>query len=304
MADIFISHSEVDSSIVIKIAKSLEEKNFTTWYYERDFVACATHIETTGKEIERCKAFIVLISKASLNSDYVFHELLRAVERKIKLIPILIDIKFSTLEKEKPLWSKALGFTVAINWEDNNSENTLNKLSQGIVNLFPSRSYQSALSLGASLALEISLSDLETLEAIKRHHDYIKWIQESIINTIDQSARQLGWVVQLPVPGDIIKDPDIQYQKLLKVIIPYLNDSKLRDPLIEAAFMIGICGLLLSSRDLSRSSVINDPNIRQTINSLRKSVSQFNTFISEEEIVKKASVTKDLFEYLKSILPD
>ncbi|SDU66733.1 toll/interleukin-1 receptor domain-containing protein, partial [Desulfobacula phenolica] len=132
MSDIFLSCSEKDKKIAKIISDHLEKEGLTTWYYYRDFIPGVKNLQSTGKEIDTCKAVIVLVSESSLNEDFVFPEILCAVEKNKNLLPVLIGISFDELKALKPKWINAFGYTVSIEWDSTNSFDILGKITHGL----------------------------------------------------------------------------------------------------------------------------------------------------------------------------
>jgi hypothetical protein len=117
MADIFISYAEQDRSVAEQIGCTLPGFGYSTWFYHRDYVPGVQHLETTKQQIEAASVAIILVSRASLGSDFVFPELLHVVALRKHMMPVLIDIRYDELEREKPRWVTALGFSVAVSWD-------------------------------------------------------------------------------------------------------------------------------------------------------------------------------------------
>jgi hypothetical protein len=137
MADIFISYAESDRSIAEQIGEIIPGFGYTTWFYHRDCVPGVLHLETTMHQIEAASVVIVLVSRSSLGSDFVFPEVLHTVALHKPLIPVLIDIQYNELEREKPRWTTAFGFSVAITWT--NGDEALFAILRGVVALIGER---------------------------------------------------------------------------------------------------------------------------------------------------------------------
>lgn len=114
MADIFISHSNKDETIVREIAGSLEKEGFTTWYYERDSVALAHQLEQEAQVIKECRAIIVLVSQHSTDSDEVNDELILTRSFRKPILPVFHNIDHPGLKQRKPEWLLIFGDTVAV----------------------------------------------------------------------------------------------------------------------------------------------------------------------------------------------
>ncbi len=118
MAEVFISYAEADRTLAERLGETLPLLGYSTWYYHRDYIPGVLHLETTKKQIEAASVFLVVISPASLESDFVFPELLHAVAVRKHLVPILCNIRYGQLEVIKPRWVTALGFAVAVEWSE------------------------------------------------------------------------------------------------------------------------------------------------------------------------------------------
>lgn len=116
MPEVFISYAEADRPLAERLGESLPLIGYSTWYYHRDYIPGILHLETTKKQIEAASVFLVIISPASLESDFVFPELLHAVAVRKHLVPVLAKIRYNELEHLKPRWITALGFAVAVEW--------------------------------------------------------------------------------------------------------------------------------------------------------------------------------------------
>ena len=114
MHDIFISHAEEDDCITLEIAETLEKEGYSTWYYERDGILGKDHFMETGEAIERCKAFILLISPHSIVSFQVEEEAKQARESRKFIIPILHNISYSDFIAQQPHWRYIIGTKIAI----------------------------------------------------------------------------------------------------------------------------------------------------------------------------------------------
>jgi len=129
MADIFISYTDSDRSIAEQIGEIIPGFGYTTWYYHRDFVPGPLHLETTKCEIEAASITVVLVSRAAFDSDFVFPEVLHAVSSHKVLLPVLLDVTYHELEKEKPRWITAFGFSTGVPW--GNGDSCLVKIIEG-----------------------------------------------------------------------------------------------------------------------------------------------------------------------------
>lgn len=114
MSDIFISHVEEDVGIALGIALGLEQARYSTWCYELDSVPGQSYLVMTAQAIEESAALVVLGSVHSLGSRQVTVELVRGHETNKHLIPVLVGITHSDLQKRQPEWRQALGATTSV----------------------------------------------------------------------------------------------------------------------------------------------------------------------------------------------
>jgi hypothetical protein len=114
--NVFVSHAGEDSPLAIRIAKTLEEHGYSTWYYERDTLVGESYLVQYGKAIDRADAFLLLISEHSLASTDVTREIDQAHMRggEPHFLPILAGITRAELEKRRPGWRTALGTAASI----------------------------------------------------------------------------------------------------------------------------------------------------------------------------------------------
>ncbi len=95
---IFISYNHNDRRVAKYMANALEEAGETAWYYERD-IKYGSYPEQIMKALRQSKAFVVILSGNSNNSEEVKNEVFNAqkmVADGIVLLPLVIeDIELS-----------------------------------------------------------------------------------------------------------------------------------------------------------------------------------------------------------------
>ncbi len=114
MTDVFISHVEEDSAVVLEVAKGLEAAGYTTWYYERDSLPGLSYLVQTGQAIEQSRAVVLIVSPASLASNEVSREIVRAHEAGKSFLPVLCGITHAEFQQRQPLWREAVGSAASI----------------------------------------------------------------------------------------------------------------------------------------------------------------------------------------------
>ena len=114
MREVFISHVESDGALALEMAAGLETAGYTTWYYERDSIPGPTYLAQVGKAIDEAKAFIVLISRASIVSHQVENEIVRAYENRTPLFPVLFGVSHRWVAGIQSSWRQAFGAATSI----------------------------------------------------------------------------------------------------------------------------------------------------------------------------------------------
>ncbi|MBQ8689379.1 MAG: leucine-rich repeat protein [Clostridia bacterium] len=87
---IFISYSHADTDEVYSFLKYIEREKFRFWYDDTMEIGEDFREELRTK-IEGCSAFLLFISKASMNSKYCGMEIITAYKNNKKIYPIYLD---------------------------------------------------------------------------------------------------------------------------------------------------------------------------------------------------------------------
>ncbi|MCR4780079.1 MAG: TIR domain-containing protein [Ruminiclostridium sp.] len=131
MADIFISHSSKDSKTAMMLCEYLEDNGLTCWISSRDIAAGSDWAASISTAINAAKAFLLIYSKNSSQSEQVAREL-GIVETKghIAVIPYRAD--------ETPLTGSFEYFLTSAHWivaDVKNKEYKLDDLFRDITNV-------------------------------------------------------------------------------------------------------------------------------------------------------------------------
>jgi WD40 repeat protein len=89
MADIFISYSSADRARVQPIAQALEQRGWDVWW-DREIPLGRPYNEIIPEELDKARCVLVLWSKQSAQSNWVYEEAAKGRDRKI-LIPALLE---------------------------------------------------------------------------------------------------------------------------------------------------------------------------------------------------------------------
>jgi adenylate cyclase len=91
MADIFISYSRKDSGYALEFADKLRSSGRSIWIDQHGIEGASSWSGEIVRAINQCTAFIVLLSRASIESDNVVREIALAFEKKKKILPIELE---------------------------------------------------------------------------------------------------------------------------------------------------------------------------------------------------------------------
>ncbi len=111
MANVFLSHSSKDKERYVRIVAEKLEKEFdehSIHYDEHTFEAGMKPLEEIEKGLGKTDLFVIFLSRASLNSEWVQKEIFVARESDIvkRIYPIVIEENLDWNDKEIPEWLK------------------------------------------------------------------------------------------------------------------------------------------------------------------------------------------------------
>jgi len=132
LADAFISYVEEDSDLASEVARGLSDAGISTWRYEADSVSGQNYLLQTRKEIETCSAFVVILSRASIGSEQVDREVVRAHECSRPFMPILSGLTYAEFSRRRPGWQQAMGAATALSVPEDGIEGILDRLIRGV----------------------------------------------------------------------------------------------------------------------------------------------------------------------------
>jgi len=94
--EIFISYSNHDEEIVLKLLEKLEYCGFNCWIHKKAIQVGENFAEAIVDAINQCIVMIVICSRNSIDSNHVKREVNLAVNRKLSILPLQIeDVKLS-----------------------------------------------------------------------------------------------------------------------------------------------------------------------------------------------------------------
>ena len=89
--DVFISYAKADAKKAARIAELLEERGIRCWIAPRDMKPGASYGDEIIRGIETSSAFILVLSSASNESDFVAREVERAISKKKAVLAVRIE---------------------------------------------------------------------------------------------------------------------------------------------------------------------------------------------------------------------
>jgi predicted nucleotide-binding protein len=88
MADLFISYARGDAPIVYPILEELKQHGLSIWYDAANLLAGESWARAIAEALRQAEAVVTFVSGRP--SDWVFKELLYALENQIRVIPVLL----------------------------------------------------------------------------------------------------------------------------------------------------------------------------------------------------------------------
>ena len=90
MADVFIGYSAEDEKIAEMLSDALEDMGISVWYAGRDMEPGDFIPLTIAEAIQKCRAFVVILSKFSVCSEYLLSEMQYAVKARYEGAGIIL----------------------------------------------------------------------------------------------------------------------------------------------------------------------------------------------------------------------
>jgi len=90
-ADVFISYASPDVAVATTLVEALEQNGVACWIAPRDVDAGALYADAIVRAISAAKAFVLLLSKSSIDSSHVGKEVERASSKRRPIFAVRID---------------------------------------------------------------------------------------------------------------------------------------------------------------------------------------------------------------------
>jgi hypothetical protein len=127
MADIFISYSSEDKTIVREIAALLEDKGWSVWW-DRQIPIGQKYDTVIETELQNASCVLVIWTQRSINSEWVKNEALEAAQKN-KLVPVELE------QVVLPLAFKRIESALLFGWSGNRNHPELPFLYAAINNI-------------------------------------------------------------------------------------------------------------------------------------------------------------------------
>jgi hypothetical protein len=90
--ELFLSHSDRDRRLAAALVKVLRRYNIPVWYSRRNIIGAQQWHDEIGIALRRCDWFALILSPNSVQSEWVKHELMFALNHEVyrgRIIPML-----------------------------------------------------------------------------------------------------------------------------------------------------------------------------------------------------------------------
>ena len=88
---IFISYSSTDSDFALKLAQDLRSSNESVWIDKLNICAGEAWDKSIQKALRNSECVVIILSKASTESDNVLNEIHYAIDNKKRVVPVLLS---------------------------------------------------------------------------------------------------------------------------------------------------------------------------------------------------------------------
>jgi TIR domain-containing protein len=102
--EIFLSHSSQDRDFATRIGGILEAHGLAYWYSQRDILGAQQWHDEIGEALARCDWFLLILSPAAVDSRWVKHELLYALQENAYDRHIVV-VDYQPAEWKKLSWT-------------------------------------------------------------------------------------------------------------------------------------------------------------------------------------------------------
>ncbi len=104
--EVFLSHANADRRFADELCQVLRSHGVRVWYSPKHIVGAQQWHDEIGKALKRCDWFTIILSPASIRSQWVKHELLFALREK-RYAGKIVPIQFKTCDHNKLSWTLA-----------------------------------------------------------------------------------------------------------------------------------------------------------------------------------------------------
>jgi hypothetical protein len=102
--EIFLSYQSQDQEFATRIGEVLGAHGLPYWYSKRDIRGASQWHDEIGEALARCDWFLLVLSPASVESEWVKRELLDALDQK-RYIRHIVVLDYQPAESRKLSWT-------------------------------------------------------------------------------------------------------------------------------------------------------------------------------------------------------
>ena len=180
MADIFISYSSTDKSIVKQIAGLLESKGWTVWW-DREIPIGQRYDTVIETELHKAACVLVVWTQRSITSEWVKNEALEAAQKGI-LVPIVLE------KVDLPLAFKRIESAMLVGWDGVQQDPELDILFHSIQNIISHKNDPVTPRISTTTDIPLQIPDPGTKD--KEHANTVPVTRYTIVAVI-------GFIVSL-----------------------------------------------------------------------------------------------------------
>ena len=132
---VYLCHVGSDSLVARRTAEALEQRGFSTWYYQRDALPGVSLHTQSVEAIRRSRAILLLISSDSLASADFAREIREAHQVSRPFLPVLVGLSLEEFVARQPTWRSTLGAAAVVELDPQRLSHTVARLASALETL-------------------------------------------------------------------------------------------------------------------------------------------------------------------------
>lgn len=110
----YICHAPEDSIVASRLARGLEEEQYTCWLYQRDALPGVSLRQQAKAAMMHCHCALILVSRAFTANESLVEEIAQVHQLGRILFPVLLDMSQEEFDAQKNVWRSMLGPSVLV----------------------------------------------------------------------------------------------------------------------------------------------------------------------------------------------